>query len=558
MGEGRLLTLDWIVLLGYFGLLVASGLWFSRRRQVDTEDYFLAGRRMPAWAVSVSIVATSMSAASFIGVPQSSYNGNLTYLATNIGMVIAAVVIALVFIPAFYRERVQTIYELLGARFGPGAATSASVAFMLGRVMASGARIYIGAIPASIVVFGDLEPGHLVLAIALLAIIGIVYTLVGGVSSVIWTDVIQMGVFIGACVVAIALIAGHIEAPWSEVLAALRDNGGGGSKLMLIDPGVRPGGLDWWSPFTLPACIIGFTIMGVGSYGVDHDLVQRMLTCRDARRGSASVIGGILLGMPSVALFLMVGLLLWVFYQRPDLTDAHAVAPADTRRVFLNFIIEQMPAGVSGLMLSGLFAAGLSSVNSTINAMSATFVNDVYRKIARGREEKHYLAAGRLCVVGWGVVLGAFACLCVFWQQHGGRFNESSGLLDFALSVMTFAYAGLVAVFLTALLTRRGTSASAIAALVVGFLGVLLLDPLFWRLFVDLDAMKQTFAETGHRPMLLALVSLAFVWKLVLAASAAMIVCLLPRGKDAHRRRADAQRARSPGEGGVNRVEPTT
>ncbi len=548
MGDGRLLTLDWIVLLGYFVLLVASGLWFGRRKQTNTEDYFLAGRRMPAWAVSVSIVATSMSAASFIGVPQSSYNGNLTYLATNIGMVIAAGVIALVFIPAFYRQRVQTIYELLGTRFGPSASTSASIAFMLGRIMASGARIYIGAIPASLVVFGDLEPQHLVLAIALLSFIGIVYTLVGGVGSVIWTDVIQMGVFIGACVVAILLIAGHIEAPWSEVFAALRDNAGGTSKLTLIDSGVRvdpdtgESGFDWSAVYTLPACIIGFTIMGIGSYGVDHDLVQRMLTCRDARRGSASVIGGILLGVPSVALFLIVGLLLWVYYQRPDLTDANAVAPTDTRRVFLKFIIEEMPAGVSGLMLSGLFAAGLSSVNSTINAMSATFVNDVYRKIARGRDEKHYLRTGRICVVGWGVVLGAFACVCVFWQQEGGKFNESSNLLDFALSVMTFAYAGLVAVFLTALLTRRGNSASAIAALVVGFVCVLLLDPIFWGRFVDLEAMKQAAAQTGEKPLLLTLVSLAFVWKLVLATGVAMAVCVAGGRDEETKRRRDEVR----------------
>ncbi|KAA0213205.1 MAG: sodium:solute symporter [Leptolyngbya sp. PLA3] len=526
MGDGRLLALDWIVLLGYFVLLVASGLWFGRRKQHDTEDYFLAGRRMPAWAVSVSIVATSMSAASFIGVPQSSYNGNLTYLATNIGMVIAAGVIARVFIPAFYRQRVQTIYELLGIRFGPSASTSASVAFMLGRIMASGARIYIGAIPASIVVFGDLEPGHLVLAIALLSFIGIVYTLVGGVGSVIWTDVIQMGVFIGACIVAIVLIAGHIQAPWSEVAAALREGSGQTSKLTLIDSGLRETGFDWVSAFTLPACIIGFTIMGIGSYGVDHDLVQRMLTCRDANRGGTSVIGGILLGVPSVALFLIVGLLLWVFYQRPELTDSNAVAPEDTRRVFLEFIIEEMPAGVSGLMLSGLFAAGLSSVNSTINAMSATFVNDVYRKIVRGRHEKHYLRTGRICVVGWGIVLGAFACVCVFWQQHIGHINESSDLLDFALSVMTFAYAGLVAVFLTALLTRRGSARSAIAALVVGFVAVLLMDRIFWDRFVDLAAMERTAAQTGEKPLLLALVSLAFVWKLTLATGVAMVVCV--------------------------------
>lgn len=531
MGDGGLVTLDWLVLLGYFALIVASGVWFSRRKQSSTEDYFLGGRRMPAWAVAVSIVATSMSAASFIGVPESSYNGNLTYLATNIGMVIAAVIIAVVFIPAFYRQRVQTIYELLGTRFGPSAATASSAAFLVGRVMASGARIYIGAIPASIVIFGDLAPLHLVLAIAALTLIGIAYTLVGGVSSVIWTDVVQMAVFIGACVVAIGIIASHIDAPLGQVLDTLRAGSvDGRSKLGMFDLGTRDGGFDFAAAFTLPACFIGFTLMGVGSYGVDHDLAQRMLTCRDAKRGSASVIGGIVLGVPSVALFLIVGLLLWVFYQRPELTDVHAAAPADSRRVFLRFIIDQMPAGVSGLMIAGLFAAGLSSLNSAINAMSASFVNDVYRRLRPDREERHYLRVGRIGVVAWGLVLGGFACFCVYWQQQSGQFNESSGLLEFALRVMTFAYAGLLAVFLTALLTRRGTAGSAIAALVTGFVCVLLLEPLLWGQMVDVEAMKLAAAESGQTPALLRLLSLAFVWKLTLATGVATVVCMLPRG----------------------------
>lgn len=531
LGSAGLVALDWLVLLGYFALIVGSGVWFSRVRQRGTEDYFLGGRRMPAWAVAVSIVATSMSAASFIGVPEESYRGNLTYLATNIGMMIAAVVIATVFVPVFYRNRVQTIYELLGTRFGPSAATASSLAFLVGRVMASGARIYIGAIPASIVIFGDLAPGHLAAAIGVLTLVGITYTLVGGVSSVIWTDVVQMGVLIGACVVAIGIIAGHIDAPFSRVVAELGSGAvGGASKLQLIDPAIRNGGIDWQSQFTLPACIIGFAIMGIGSYGVDHDLAQRMLTCRDAKRGSWSIIAGILLGIPSVLLFLVVGLLLWVFYQRPDLVDIRVAAPTDTRRVFIAFIIDHMPPGLRGLMMAGLFAAGLSSLNSAINAMSSSFVNDIYRRWRPGRDERHYLRLGRIGVVAWGIVLGGFACFCVFWQQHSGQFRETSGLLTFALRVMTFAYAGLIAVFLTANLTRRGTAGSAIAALLTGFVCVLLLEPTLWGAVVDLDAMQQASVQSGQTPMLLRLLSLAFVWKLTLATCAATLVCALPKG----------------------------
>lgn len=526
-------ALDWTVLAGYVALLVASGIWFARRKTADTDDYFLGGRSMPAWAVAISIVATSMSAASFIGVPEAGYKGNLTYLATNIGMVLAAIVVAFVFIPAFYRSRVQTIYELLGTRFGPPAATAASVAFLLGRMMASGARIYIGAIPASIVIFGPdrgLDPGNLVIAITILAAVGICYTLIGGVASVIWTDVVQMIVLIGACVIAIFVIASHINAPFAEVLSALRTGASdGSSKLRLLDPAIGATGLDLASQFTLPACIIGFTLMGIGSYGVDHDLVQRMLTCRDAKQGARSVIGGILLGVPSVFLFLVVGLLLWVFYQRPDLTDIKVAPPTDTRQVFLTFILEQMPAGVAGLMMAGLFAAGLSSLNSAINAMSASFVNDVYKRFKPAADERHYLRVGRIGVAAWGLVLGAFACFCVFWQQEGGKFSAESGLLTFALRVMTFAYAGLIAVFLTALFTRRGNSASVIAALALGFLAVLSMESLVWGQFVDLETMAATAETSGTRPLLLSILGLAFVWKLTLATAAAFAVAIIPR-----------------------------
>lgn len=526
-------ALDWTVLAAYFGLLVVSGYWFGRRKNRNTEDYFLGGRSMPAWAVAVSIVATSLSAASFIGIPEASYNGDLTYLAINIGMVIASVIIAVVFIPAFYRTRVQTIYELLGTRFGPASATACSIAFLIGRVMASGARIYIGAIPASIVLFGPdrgLEPTSLLAAIAVLGFIGIVYTLAGGVASVIWTDVVQMVVLLGASIIAVLIIAGHIQAPLADVLDALR-TADSGSKIRIIDPGLRTGGFDLAAPFTLPACIIGFTLMGIGSYGTDHDLVQRMLTCKDARRGSWSVIAGILLCIPSITLFLLVGTLLWVFYQRPDMTDIAAAPPDDSRQVFLSFILDHMPAGITGLMMAGLFAAGLSSLNSSINAMSASFVNDVYKRFRPAADERHYLRVGRLGVVGWGIVLSAFAAFCVFWQQEVATTGKQSGLLTFALSVMVFAYAGLIAVFLTALLTRRGSTASVIAALAVGFLGVLAMEPMLWGRFVDLDAMRTSAEAAGTWPLLLTILGMAFVWKLTIATALAFAVAVVPRGR---------------------------
>jgi len=520
---------DWLVLGAYFVLLAGTGWIFARRETRDTEDYFLGGRSMPAWAVGVSIVATSMSAASFVGVPESGYAGNLTYLTTNVGMVLAALVVAFVFIPAFYAERVQTIYGLLERRVGPRAGHAASWAFLVGRLFASGARIFVGALPLSLVLFGverGLEPVHLVQAVALLTFVGIVYTLMGGVAAVIWSDVIQMVVLLGAAVGAIVLVLGWVDAPFEQLLDALRTGGkplveGGAatSKLELVDTRTDPR-----LPFTLLTAVLGFTLLGIGSYGTDQDLAQRMLTCKSSAEGSRSVLTGILLGIPSVLLFLVVGLLLWVFYQRPELMGVHAPSapPSDGRQVFLEFILTEMPSGLKGLMMAGLFAAGLSSLNSAINAMSSTFINDVYRKRRPDLDERALLTAGRAGVVICGVVLGLFAVLCVFWQASRGDEVRGGAILDFVLGVMTFAYSGLVGVFLSVLVLRRGSETSVVVALVVGFLLIAAAQP--WGLGA-LVPEADAGAAFGDLSLLQKVVAAHFSWKFSAAALVTFAVC---------------------------------
>jgi len=511
--------LDWAVLGLYFAALACTGYLFSRKGAEDTDDYFLGGRKMPTWAVAVSILATSLSAATFVGGPQQAFASDLTYLSSNIGMMIAAVVVAVFFIPAFYRQKVSTIYELLETRFGPNAKRAASAAFMLGRVFASGARVFIVAIPATLIIFGETigpdgavtnSPAwQLVLAIAALTLVGIVYTLVGGISSVIWTDVIQTGVFLAAVGAAIALLLVRIPLSPPEIAEALAASNegatGAAGKLTLLRFDT-----DLAQPYTLWTAIIAFTLMGVASYGADQDLAQRMLTCKTAARGSWSVISAILLSIPVVMLFMLCGLLLFVFYRMPEQMGAAAPGYAidDTRTVFLNFILREMPAGMSGLMMAGLFAAGLSSLNSALNAMGSTFINDFYKGLRPGKPAKHYVLAGRLAVVGWGVILGGFACLCVYWQRA-----EGSTLIDFALGVMTFAYAGLLGVFFTTLFTQRGSTASVIAALVVGFLVILVRQPTIWTAIVGEGRLD-----------------IAWPWRLTIGAAAATAVCLIPRG----------------------------
>ncbi|MBO6513789.1 MAG: sodium:solute symporter [Phycisphaerales bacterium] len=520
--------LDWTVLCAYFLVLIITGWIFARKERKDTEDYFLGGRKIPAWAVAISIVATSLSAATFIGVPELSYTGNLTYLATNIGMILAALVIAFMFIPRFYQTKSASIYELLERRMGSGARRAASVSFLFGRVLASGARVFAAAIPLSMVIFGidaGLEPLSLMISISALTVVAIGYTLWGGIASVIWSDVLQYAVLVGAACVAIALIAGSINAPLDVVLDSLNNPTSEtgepmGSKLKIFE--WSPEGfdirkpIDFAAPFAIPACFIGYTLLGIGSYGTDQDLAQRMLTCKDAKSGARSVLMGIFLGIPTVLLFLIVGLMLWIVYQRPDLTDSpiqRSSSEGDSLRIFLEYILTQIPSGVRGLMMAGLFAAGLSSMNSAINAMGAAFIADLYRPIFPNRSEQHYLKRGRVSVIIAGIVLGMFACICIYWKDANGY-----TLIDFALSVMGFAYAGLVGVFLTAILTKRGSSISAIAALIVGFLWMLASQPFMIGQVIDLTDSESTLASYA---------GIHHTWKLTLGVALSTTVCML-------------------------------
>jgi SSS family transporter len=529
-------ALDWAVIGGYLALLLVSGLWLARREPSGTDEYFLAGRRMPAWAVSFSIIATTLSVATFIGAPESSFKGNLSYLTTNIGSILAVLVVAAFFIPVFYRSNVSTVYELLEQRYGVGAKRAASAAFMVGRLFASGARVYIAAIPLAMVMFGEKQaeqPAYLMGAIGVLTVAAVLYTLIGGIASVIWTDVLQTVVLVGAVVAGAAVLLHRIPLSIPEIYHALAETKGvdGSCKIDLFRAGFdvrRPGlGFEPERTYTLLTAVFGFSLINMAAYGTDHDLAQRMLTCKSALKGSRSAIGGILLNLPIVALFMAVGLLLWVFYKRPDLMGRPSPEyPIFGDRVFLTFILHELPPGLSGLMVAGLFAAGLGSLNSAINAMGATTIKDFYVQARPGRDERHYLMAGRWAVAGWGVAMAVFASFCIFWRQSSGE-----TLIDFALNVMTFAYAGLLAVFVAAIFTKRGSTASAIAALIVGFVVIGLLQPAVWATWTGWFECTRASLRTEDQRWALGDLKLAYPWHMLIATAAAFAVCCLGKPK---------------------------
>ncbi|MBX3360560.1 MAG: hypothetical protein KF705_03840 [Phycisphaeraceae bacterium] len=528
----RFTMLDWLGLAGYAALLIGTGWWFSRKKQRSSSDYFLAGRSMPAWAVAVSTAATAISAATFVGVPEMAYAGDLTYLAANIGAILAILVVAFVFIPAFYRANVTTVYGLLEQRLGPGARTAASIAFLVGRVFSSGARLYIAAIPAAMIIWGDSPDSgnlsHLLMSIGALTAVGIVYTLIGGVRSVIWTDIAQTAVFVTAAGIVVAILLTRIDASILEIWRTLGEQttSRGTHKTTIISTSGDPA-----AAYTLWASVFGMTLLYLAAYGTDHDMAQRMLTCKTPASGGRSAITAVILQVPLIALFLGIGSLLWIFHHRPDMLaegardETGGVGPPAGSRVFIRFIVDHGPAGLSGLTIAGLYAAALSTLNSGLNAMGASLYADLYLPLRKrlGKADaspKSEVRTGRLFVMLAGLLVGGFACFCVWWQRTGGLL-----LIDLALSVMTFAYAGLLAVFLAAILTRRGNSGSALAAILVGFVAVAALQPAWigaWTALVPGLGPTPEIADDWR----LGELTLAFPWQLTIGFAASFVVCI--------------------------------
>ena len=479
-------------------MLVGLGAAVSRR-QTTTDDYFRAGGRIPMLAAALSFLATALSAATYIGAPQQAYKGDLSYLSANIGSLLAVLIVAFFFIPRFFKHQVLTVYGLLQHRFGRGAATAASGTFIVGRIFAEGARLYIAALPAALIIFGDTDREHLLLAIGVMVVVSTFYTYVGGIRAVIWTDVLQTVVFTGAALIAMVFLLQQIPADLPAIISALKQPGAGlASKLTLLKPGLS--GFGPSQTYTLLTAVFGFTLLNLGAYGTDQSMAQRALSCGSAAKGGRSTVTAVLVGLPVTATFMLIGLLLFVFYNRPDLMGAAAPGymPESSREVFLSFIIRELPPGLSGLMMAGLFAAALS--NGALNSMSSAFTADFYQRFRPGETETHYVKVGRLAVIGFGAALGVFAVGSVFWMEA----RPQTTLIDFALQVMVFAYSGLVAVFLTAIFTRRGSGGSALAALAVGFAAVVVMQT-FWAK------------------------SLAFPWMMTIATGMAFGICMLGR-----------------------------
>ncbi len=509
---GQYSLADILVFVAYGLVLLGSG-WLFNRKSSSTQDYFLGGNKMSMWVVAISVLATSQSAATFLGGPDQGYRGDLTYLATNIGAFIAVGFVALFLIPKFYEQRVYTVYELLEQRFGERAKREAGLMYLFGRVFASGARLYMAAIAVAMILFGNIDADSVITATLLLTFIGLVYTVYGGIRTVIYSDVLQAVVYVSAAIAVIIVLYNAIPVSFGELVSALQNPAPGEpSKLTLIDTNVdfsSSGVFNIWSVLT------GFVLLNIAAFGLDQDMTQRVLTCKDAKEGSKAILMSVVMVIPVMLLFIIIGLLLFIYYQRPDImASGQADGPVPTFAgeavtIFMYYVLTEIPAGVRGLVTIGIIAAALSTLNSGLNSMSSVVIQDIYRpwQQRKGKQysDEHYVKAGRVGMAVVAAALGLMACLCYYWQQY-----TETPLLQFALSVMVFSYSGLLGVYFVTLFSKRGSSRSVTTALVVGFLVPLVMQPYTQQLLLPADWVTD----------------IGFTWQLMIGTAISTLICL--------------------------------
>ncbi|MEO0477604.1 MAG: sodium:solute symporter, partial [Planctomycetota bacterium] len=436
--DSQLAGVDWLIIAGYFAVIITIGVLASRGAS-DEKGFFLGGRKMPAWAVAMSFAATTLSAATFIGGPAESFKTDLTLLSFEIAKVLGALLVAFLFLPPLYRAGCTTVYGYLGERVGPGAAKAASTTFLIGRLLASGARLFIAGTGFSLILYGTLDTASLVFAIILFGTIGTLYTALGGIKAVIWTDTLQLIVVVGAVLAALVLLLNAIPLPVSEIVQTLQVDG----KTKLLDTTLDP------SKATTLWAGLALTFFFAAAFGADQDMAQRLLTCKSLKQSIGSLLGATLVALPITVLFLITGLLLYVFYTKPELMGSAAPLEVvtDHREAYPRFLLNELPLGIRGLAVAGLFAAAMSSFDSAINAMASSAVSDLINPLRRqaggmGVNQELPPIVSRLIVVAMGVVLTVAAlCMVPIYDP------EADTLIRFALGVMTFAYAGLMGVF---------------------------------------------------------------------------------------------------------------
>lgn len=435
-------ALDFFVLIAYLAGTTALGLWIGRK-QKSANDYFIAERSIPWWAVMFSVVASETSALTFISIPGLAYVTNLGFLQVVAGYILGRFVVAFVLLPRYYRGDLVTAYALLEQRFGLGTRRFTSIVFMVTRAVADSVRVFATAIPIALILEGTMPREYVKpVAILLLGVLTIIYTYKGGMKAVVWTELLQASVYVLGGISAIILIGSAVDGGWGHVFSVASAAG----KLK---------GLDTYLGFnrahTLFAGLLGGSFLAMASHGADQLIVQRLLTARSLRDAQKAVIGSGFVVFIQFTLFLMVGIGLFVLF------GGKPFAAPDS--IFPTFILQYMPPGLVGLILAAILAATMSTHSGAINSLAAATTHDIYLPLTkRASDDAATLRFGKLSALVWGIVLTGGALL---YKEQG------TPVVVVALSIASFTYGALLGGFFLGISWTRAIQRDAILGMSV-------------------------------------------------------------------------------------------
>jgi solute:Na+ symporter, SSS family len=436
--------------LGVILLYLIGITWFGaqfRNSQKSLKDYFLGGRNTPWWAIGFSIVSAETSTLTVIGTPGISFRGDFGFLQVVFGYLVARVIISTIFLPQYFRGEMYTAYELMQRRFGPNIRKLTAGSFLLLRAMAEGVRVFAISIVISIILgTGELASILLIVALTLF------YTFEGGMTAVIWTDVVQMFLYILGALVSLYVIFQLVPGGWPHIWEVAQ----AGNKLRVFDFRFEWSAEFFGRPYSFWAGLIGGAFLTTASHGTEQLMVQRLLAGRTERESRLALFGSWIVIFFQFSLFLLIGLILFVYYK-----DTGQAPPAVPDRIYPQFIWDYLPRGVAGLVMAAVLAAAMSNLSAALNALASTTVMDFWKPMAKvARTEAQYLQLSRWITVAWGAVLFAIALVA----------QNIQSVLESGLAIASIVYGCLLGVFLLGVLTKHVGEKAAMAGMLAGLL----------------------------------------------------------------------------------------
>ena len=496
--------LDLLIVIFYLIGIAAAGIRLAGR-QKSSHDYFLGAHNVPWWAVLFSIVATETSALTVISVPAVAYTGNLTFLQITFGYFLGRVIVALVFLPRYFYHQLETAYDFIGQRFGQGLRRAASLTFMVTRLLADGVRVFACAIPVAMIfrLLGLKSSPFAIYAASILivSLVTLIYTYLGGLRAVIWTDALQLGLYLSGAFLAIILISARLPQGIISALTFLHDH----NKLRLFSSGIT---LNWKEflaePYTLLVALVGGAFFSLASHGTDQLIVQRLLATKKLAASQKALIGSGLFIIFQFTLFLFLGLGLFAFYQGRNPADL-GLATAD--EVFIKFIVEEMPPGASGLIIAAILAAAMSTLASAINSLaSSTFFDLGLKKIKKRADVAvESLRLSRLFTLFWGIII--FISALFFAHLQLSSPEKRPAVIELGLGIASYTYGGLLGLFFLGLLMPQAGKRAAYTGFFTGLVALL-------------------FMVKGPLQALLPGEGISLAWPLYVVAGASLVILI--------------------------------